>query len=156
MTHILQRLYMKLLTYERCPQRLALSCCVGIYIAFSPFVGFHTVMAFLFSWLFALNCAVMLVVSCCINNPWTMVPIYASDYVVGDWLFYFFGIDGAQSNPTWMIAINKFIAKYMSIGNGLSLWAFLIGGNLLGCVISGTVYPILKRILMNHMRSSAK
>ncbi len=34
---------------ERCPRRLAFSVSLAVFIAFSPFVGFHTAMVFLFS-----------------------------------------------------------------------------------------------------------
>ena len=103
-------------------------------------------MVFVLGWLFTLNCAVLLTVSCLVNNPWTMVPIYATDYLVGDWLLGFFGINGMNWNPAWVSYFNTFLTTHVGI-NGVSLWSFLIGGNLLGLCISGMLYPILKRFL---------
>src|SRR5581483_10373754 len=65
---------------EHCSTKLALSFCVGVYIAFSPFIGLHTVMTFIFVWLFGLNLAATFTASWLINNPWTMIPIYSTDY----------------------------------------------------------------------------
>ena len=44
----LQRVLSRIIHYERCLHKLSLSFCLGVYIAFSPFVGFHTAMVFLF------------------------------------------------------------------------------------------------------------
>ena len=152
---MIRQVYKILTTSERCPQRLALSCCIGVYIAFSPFVGLHTAMVFLFAWLFALNSAVMLTVSIFINNPWTMMPIYAIDYMVGNWLFHLFDLDGQHLNPQWVESMNTFIATHTGL-QGLSLWAFLLGGNLLGLVAGGILYPILKRVLVRRFHTKMR
>lgn len=130
------------LQHERCPRRLAFSVSLAVFIAFSPFVGFHTVMVFLFAWLFTLNAAVLLAISMLINNPWTMVPIYAADHVVGNHLFYLCGIDGMNLNPDWICSVNSWISHYTGL-EGISLWAFLVGGNLLSVVLAITTYPII-------------
>ena len=128
---------------ERCPRRLAFSVSLAVFIAFSPFVGFHTAMVFLFSWLFALNAAVLLTISMLINNPWTMVPIYAADHIVGDQLFYLCGINGMELNPDWVDSLNAWISHYTGL-SGISFWAFLVGGNLLSIVLALIIYPIIR------------
>lgn len=139
---------------ERCPQKLALSFCVGIYIAFSPFPGLHTVMVFVFSWLFKLNWAVVLASSCLINSPWTMVPIYATDYMVGRWLCdALFSGDMLAFNPSWMNWINQYMSQYVGMGN-MCLTSFLIGGNVLGLFFGVLLYIPMKHIfstLVNQM-----
>jgi len=143
--------YTALIQKEHSPKRLAISSCVGIYIAFSPFIGFHTAMVFLFAWAFALNFAVLLAVSCAINNPWTMVPIYAIDYMFGDWVLSFMHINSIEFDPQWVVAINQWVAQSTGI-QGVSLCSFLVGGNLLGLGISGILYPILIRIFTKKSR----
>lgn len=133
----------KLLSYESCAHRFTLSACMGIYIAFSPFLGLHTAMVFLFSWLFALNCAIVLAVSVLVNNPWTMIPVYGTGYVFGDWVVRFFGIT-SQHNPSWMQMCNNWIYKHTGL-SGISLWGFLIGGNILGIALGMLAYPLIKR-----------
>jgi len=136
---------------ERCPRRLAFSVSLAVFIAFSPFVGFHTAMVFLFSWLFALNAAVLLAVSMLINNPWTMVPIYAADHVVGDGIFYLFGINGMELNPGWVSSLNTWISHYTGM-EGISLWAFLVGGNLLSLLLAAMVYPLIRYVFMRRVQ----
>jgi uncharacterized protein len=58
------------------PARLALAFSLGIFIAFSPWLGLHIVSALFLAWLFRLNKVVVLTANF-VNNPWTIVPMYA-------------------------------------------------------------------------------
>jgi uncharacterized protein (DUF2062 family) len=58
------------------PHRLALAFALGIFIAFSPWLGLHIVSAVFLAWLFRLN-KVVVVTASFVNNPWTIVPMYA-------------------------------------------------------------------------------
>ena len=133
----------RLATQERSPKKLALTCCLGIYIGFSPLVGLHTAMTILFGWMFALNSAVIFAISVLVNNPWTMVPVYSIDHVFGKWLFGLLSIDAMQWNPVWIESCNLFLKQHTGIA-GLSLSAFLVGGNLLGIGISVMLNPLIK------------
>jgi uncharacterized protein (DUF2062 family) len=153
-SHMIKSIYNKVRTFiqnERCPRRLAFSVSLAVFIAFSPFVGFHTAMVFLFAWLFTLNAAVLLALSMLINNPWTMVPIYAADHVVGDQLFQLFGINGMELNPDWVCSLNKWIFHYTGL-TGISFWAFLVGGNLLSIVLAIIIYPIIRYVSMQRIQ----
>lgn len=127
--------FKSLLKREYCAHKFALSCCIGAYIAFSPFIGLHTIMVFLFSWLFALNTATMFAVSFLINNPWTMVPVYGSGYLVGNWFLNFSNIIVSTGTGDWCSILSKYSSN--------SLLAFLVGGNLLGLAIGGILYPVM-------------
>src|ERR1700691_57350 len=83
----IKSLIQQLLAQEQSPRKLALTCALGTYIGISPLVGLHTVMTFLFGWLFSLNIAALFTISVLINNPWTMVPVYSIDHLFGKWLF---------------------------------------------------------------------
>lgn len=128
-------------------KNLVRSCCVGVYIAFSPFVGFHTIMVCIFSWLFRLNFPVTMGISILINNPWTMIPVYGADYLFGELLFYTMGINSKAWNPVWVEMLNAKITAYVPIPT-VSLWSFMIGGNLLGIMIAGMLYPVFKCIVL--------
>lgn len=58
------------------PRRLAMAFAVGVFIAFSPTVGLHTLSVFAVAWAFRLN-TLVLFTAAFINNPWTIVPMYA-------------------------------------------------------------------------------
>ncbi len=148
----------QLVIKERSPRKLALSFCVGIYISFSPFVFLHTVMVFIFSWLFRLNLPAVWA-GAFVNNPWTMVPCYAGGYLVGEFcLGTVCGINTAAINPAFMHGINESLTYYTGM-KAVSLWSFLIGGNLLGLVLGVMLYPVFKRIfarLSTRVYSGAK
>lgn len=57
------------------PQRMATAFAVGVFIAFSPTIGLHTVSCLLFAWMFRLS-KIIVFTAAFVNNPWTMVPMY--------------------------------------------------------------------------------
>lgn len=151
----LKKILYDLALKEKSPKKLTLSCCLGIYIAFSPWVGFHTIMIFVFAWLFRLNPAVTFTSTYILNNPWTMTPLYFADYVFGDFVLKsWFGIDSMAINPVWMTWFNKNLTHYTGF-NGFSFWAFMIGGNLLGIILSVILYPILLSFFKKIINKSA-
>jgi len=115
---------------------------MGTFIAFNPLLGMHTVITLFFSWLFRLNLAVTFAISNLINNPFTMIPIYATDNVFGDWfLNVMFSIDAKAYNPSYLNWLNQIISS--SHLPGVSLFGFFVGGHLLGICFSVILYPIL-------------
>jgi uncharacterized protein (DUF2062 family) len=77
-----------LLHLDEPPHRTALAFSLGVFIAFSPTYGLHTISVILCSWVFRLN-AVALLAGSLINNPWTVVPILGATVWTG---FWFLGI----------------------------------------------------------------
>ncbi len=57
------------------PHRLAAAFALGVFIAFSPTIGLHTISCILFAWVFRLSKLVVFTAAF-INNPWTIVPMY--------------------------------------------------------------------------------
>lgn len=158
--------FKNLIVKERCPHRFALAFCLGNFIAFSPFIGLHTIMVFVCAWAFGLSLPVMLTVSMAINNVWTLVPIYASDYIFGYWLSHsFLKLNFTSLNQffltmiSWLPALlfewvhdalrytTNFFQETLSMPKPC-LWSFLIGGNILGLVTSLLLYPIIKRLFI--------
>jgi uncharacterized protein (DUF2062 family) len=58
------------------PHKLALAFAIGIFIAFSPWLGLHIVSCIVFAQVFRVSKLVVLTAAF-VNNPWTMVPMYA-------------------------------------------------------------------------------
>ena len=127
-----KNIFKKALTSNMSPNKLALSVTLGIYIAFSPFPGAHTIMMLLFKWLFRLNLPILFFVSS-FNNPWTMIPFFTLDYIFGYWFMH----DFLHITPSLVIPL----AKVFGSGK-ICLWSFLIGGNILGIVAALICYPI--------------
>lgn len=132
----------EMLLRERTPRKLAVASALGIFIAFSPFLGIHWLMTIAFAWIFSLNVAVIYAAAHVVNNPFTMVPVYWADYMFGKWLAHdIFGWDLYKFNPSWMQWLNLKLSC-LGIPN-LSLWTFIVGGNILGLLAAVMAYPFL-------------
>src|SRR3990172_4094846 len=75
MVKIVKEQFRKLLHLDDTSQRIAIAFALGVYIAFSPLIGLHTAMVFLFAWLFRLN-TIALLLGSLLNNPWTFGPLF--------------------------------------------------------------------------------
>jgi len=79
------------------PHKLAAAFALGVFVAFSPWLGLHIVSCIVLAWLFRLNKVVVLTASF-INNPWTIVPMYAFCLWFG---FKITGSDAAVPDIAW-------------------------------------------------------
>ena len=78
----LRRTVGQLLQLDDSPHRIALAFGIGVWLAFFPILGIHTVLGLLIAFLFRLNRAAILV-GIYISNPWTLAPLYMAGTVVG-------------------------------------------------------------------------
>jgi uncharacterized protein (DUF2062 family) len=67
------------------PFRAALAFAIGVFIAWTPALGFHTLLALAIAFFFGLN-RVAVVAGTFVNNPWTFVPIYTASAWLGSFL----------------------------------------------------------------------
>jgi len=76
----------RLLAIDDPPERTALAFAVGVFIAFSPFLGLHTILATLLAFFFRFN-KLAIFTGTFINNPFlTLVPIVIASYAIGAFL----------------------------------------------------------------------
>jgi hypothetical protein len=73
---------LKILHADDPPHRLALGVALGMFVAFTPTIGFQMLIVVFLAWLLRANKVVGLPVVW-ISNPATMIPIYYTCYVVG-------------------------------------------------------------------------
>src|SRR5678809_1293254 len=75
--------FRRLLAIDDPPERTALAFSIGIFIAFSPFLGLHTIMATALAFIFRFN-KIAIYTGTFVNNPiFTLVPIIIASYSVG-------------------------------------------------------------------------
>lgn len=152
----------KLVLAERSPRKLALSFCLGNFIAWSPTIPLQTPLIFLLSWILRLNATVAVTTLYIINNPLSMVPIYVADYMFGVALFHkILGINLNQYNPFWIDKFNVILSRYIDMkkyfgGGELCFWCLLLGGLILSLSISVVLYPIMKRIFTRLVKKIHK
>ena len=127
---------------ETSPKKLALSSAVAMYITWTPFLGFHTIMLIVAGWALRLNVPFMIAVGYGVNNPWTMVPIYMAGYLCGYWLLHVIcAVPVVDLNPVWMLWVNQKAMALLGIQE-ISFWAFMLGGNVLGVLFAFITYPV--------------
>lgn len=132
------KVFKNALTSGNSPEKLALSICFGIYIAFSPFPGGHTLMMLAAKALFDLNLPVLFIITS-INNPWTMVAFFGLDYAFGYWFLH--GV--MNLSPAWIFSYAKLFGD-----TKICLWSFIIGGNILGIIFALVSYIPIKTVLV--------
>jgi len=64
------------------PERTALAFAIGVFLGFSPFLGFHTLMGVGVAFLFRLN-RIAVILGVWSNLPWLLVPFYSFATWVG-------------------------------------------------------------------------
>ena len=80
---MLRAAFRRLLALDDPPERTALAFSVGVFIAFSPFLGLHTLLATVLAFAFRFN-KVAIYAGTFVNNPFlTLVPLVALSYALG-------------------------------------------------------------------------
>lgn len=115
------------------PSVVSRSCALGIYLAFSPFLGIQTILVFIFSFLFHARSSIVLAILYLVNNPWTMFPIFFLEYGLGVWILQLLHIDWVLYEPAWMVQVSDFLVRhalhYVGIDR-IGILPYLLGGHL--------------------------
>ncbi len=129
----------RLLALEDTPERIALAFTIGIFLAFSPLLGFHTFLGLTIAFVFGLNRAAVLI-GVFVNNPWTLVPIYTLGSYMGGWLVGFPSTNGLPQF-TWGQLVNaRFWVELM--GHWRLLKPMFLGSSILAVLVAGISYPL--------------
>jgi uncharacterized protein len=72
----------KLMALDDTPERIAKAFALGVFLAFSPLIGLHLFIGFGLAFFCGLN-RLALFLGLFINNPWTLIPIYAAGTYLG-------------------------------------------------------------------------
>jgi uncharacterized protein len=144
----------RLLAVDDPPERTAFAFSVGIFIAFSPFLGLHTILATLVAFLFRFN-KVAIYTGTFLNNPFlTLVPIIVGSYALGAFL---------MGRPIKIPKEGIELLENPSIFSGdyyrrvfvhsLNIYKpFALGGIVLSVVCSLLAYPLTLRALRFYHR----
>jgi len=138
----IRRALQVLLHVEDTPHRTALAFAIGVWIAFSPFLGFHTLLALAIAFAFRLS-RVAILLGAYINNPWTLAPLYLAGTVVGCAIL---GVPTeGLAELDWDLHGSAFYVHLLATLRPY-LWPFLLGNTILGVVSSVVGYVILRRL----------
>ncbi len=147
----------KLLHIEDTPERTALAFSIGIFLGFSPFLGFHTLGGLAIAFLFGLN-RVAILLGVWTNTPWGLLPYYT----IATWLgtkILGFQFDDFKFKEILHLGINKgffSIEFWNGIYSQKGLFiSFNVGSLLLSIFFALVAYPLsLKWIRSYRTRRS--
>jgi len=143
----LKDLIKQLLHIEDTPERTALAYALGIFLGFSPFLGFHTVGGIAIAFLFRMS-RVAVLLGAWTNLPWLIIPYYT----VATWAGM--KVIGFQFDPAILAEIFRLGLNEGFIQSGFwnrlasqseLLLAFGVGSLLLGTILSFIAYPVSLR-----------
>jgi uncharacterized protein (DUF2062 family) len=146
----------RLLAIDDPPERTALAFSIGVFIAFSPFLGLHTILATVIALSFRFN-KIAIYVGTFINNPlFTLVPIIFASYAIGAYLI---GKPLGLSEEKLALLRDP---RLLDGGYWRTLFReswdvllpFSIGGTVLSVIGSAIAYPVTLRFL--RMRGRRK
>ena len=139
----------RLLAIDDPPERTALAFSIGVFIAFSPFLGLHTIMATVIAFLFRFN-KVAIYTGTFLNNPFfTLVPIIIGSYAVGAFVLgrpLHIPDEGLEllKNPD-LLSSNYYSRLFVQSWH--IVWPFTVGATVLSVVCSVLAYPLTLRAL---------
>src|SRR5215212_3980856 len=146
----------RLLAIDDPPERTALAFSIGVFIAFSPFLGLHTIAATAIAFAFRFN-KIAIYAGTFINNPFlTLVPILLASYAVGALLLGRpLGLPPESMellrNPH-LLTGDWWSKLFHSSGNVLV--PFIIGGMTLSVICSLIAYPLTLRFLRGRKKQN--
>lgn len=137
--------FRQLLHLNDTPHRIAIAFALGVYIAFSPLIGLHTAMVFLFAWLFRLN-TIALLLGSLLNNPWTFGPLFGSCLWLGLKLY---GMKLTIPPMDWHdLTLMDLMAHFKPY-----LIPFFVGTTLIGVIASVIAYLFANYLITQHRRA---
>jgi uncharacterized protein (DUF2062 family) len=139
----LRRLAQLVLRVPENPAHVARAFGTGVFLAFFPLFGIHTILAFTLAWAFRLN-RVAILAGTFTNNPWTIAPMYTAGTLLGCGLL---GVSPASVRAVdWGLSGDAF---YLSLFAGFRplLWPFVVGNLILGAAAGAASFFVLRGIL---------
>ena len=115
------------------PHRIAMAFSLGVFIAFSPFIGLHLISAVFLAWVLRLN-TVAVLLGTMLNNPWTFGPIFGASLWAGITIY---GRNTVLHPIQWQALTMENVIPQLEP----YLMPFLLGASLLGMVGSMIAYP---------------
>lgn len=136
------------------PHRLALGLAIGMFITFTPTVGFQMMLVVFFAWLLRAN-KVVGVPLVWITNPATIVPIFYACYRVGRFVLIQEGVGDqwwaelAPPDATWWSQVTFYWERFMQIAAPLWIGSFVIA-TIVGLVTYYVSYYAIYGYRLKH------
>jgi uncharacterized protein (DUF2062 family) len=150
--------FRRLLAIDDPPERTALAFSIGVFIAFTPFLGLHTILATLIAFVFRFNKVAIYTGTFLNNPPLTLVPIIVASYGAGAFLMgrpLKIPSEGIEllKNPHLLTADYY---RLIFVQSWYLVEPFALGGIVLSVVCSLIAYPLTLRALRAYRGRKAQ
>jgi hypothetical protein len=127
------------------PYAIAAGCAAGVFVSFTPFIGFHVLLTAAVAWAIGGNVLAGLIASV-VGNPLTFPFIWAGTYEVGQYLLY-----GRQTDAPVGL-------HHQILGRSfLDIWPLikpmLVGALPVGLIAGSIVFVLVHRTVMAYQTS---
>ena len=151
---MIRKAFRRLLAIDDPPERTALAFSIGVFIAFSPFLGLHTILATIIAFVFKFN-KIAIYSGAFINNPFlTLVPIIIVSYAVGAFILgrpVSIPAEGVELLKSPELLSGDYYRRLFEQSRNI-VEPFAVGGMVLSIVCSALAYPLTLRALSAYRR----
>jgi uncharacterized protein (DUF2062 family) len=136
------------------PERTAAAFALGVFFGFSPFLGFHTVLAILVAFLFNLN-RVAALLGVYSNLPWIIAPYYAIVTMIGAKIIGHAPPESFKTELAGLFELSVFGGEFWhQLITILKpwLWPYTVGSLLGAIVMAAIAYPLALAFVTSRRR----
>lgn len=154
--HRTRRLLRWLLRLRGSPEAIARGLAIGLVVAFTPTIGFQTVLSLGLATLLDANRPISIVPGF-LTNPVTIPPVYAFTYYVGSFLWpgpeagrVADAMRGVARELSALDALALRAQLEVFVGLGIDVFMpMMIGGLLVGGLLAAVAYPLTVRLVVD-------
>ena len=158
MIHLTRSLFQRwmgvLLHINDTPERTAAAFALGVFIGFSPFLGFHTILGIVLAFLLSLN-RVAVLLGVYSNLPWIIGAYYAFTTMVGSMMTRTRIPPGFRERLGLLFDSSLFHAEFWrELGQLLRplFWPFVVGSTIGALILAAIAYPIALAFVIRRRR----
>lgn len=151
---LLRRWLDVLLHIQDTPERTAAAFALGVFLGFSPFLGFHTVLALLAAFLLNMN-RVAVLMGAYSNLPWFLAPYYAIATMVGSEITGTPPPPDFRSNLGRLFELSLFQQSFwhrLAVIMKPLLWPYMVGSILCALVLAAAAYHLALAFVTSRRR----
>lgn len=142
----------RVLHVDDTPHRIALGVAIGLFIAWTPTVGFQMALTVLVAAVLRANKAAGVPLAW-ITNPATIAPIYGTNYLLGCWLLAGHHRPGAMrhfiSAVLTRTSLLNWLEGVLAAMNDV-FWPLWLGSVLLGVMLAAPTYFLTRYAIVKH------
>jgi hypothetical protein len=136
------------------PERTAAAFAMGVFFGFSPFLGFHTLLAIIVAFMFNLN-RVAALLGVYSNLPWIIAPYYAIVTMIGAKIIGHAPPEGFKAQLSALFEVSVFHGEFwyqlITILKPL-LWPYAVGSLLGAIAMAAIAYPLALAFVTSRRR----